>query len=265
MSLELHQISIAYGRQRVLEDVSAETMPPGTLVGLLGANGAGKSTLLRALAGLQPARGRAMLDGTELFTAPAAHRLRQVGYLPQSLPQASPLLAYESVLAALRATRPDLRDAAAQAAIQGIFDRLDIAPLALRRMGQLSGGQRQMVGLAQVLVRQPRLLLLDEPTSALDLRWQLAVLENVAGQVRRDGAIALIAIHDINLAARFCQRLLVLGQGSVLAQGAPADALTPALLGRAYGIAGRVEACSQGFPVVLADRAVPPSADRRNP
>ncbi|MBI2242084.1 MAG: ABC transporter ATP-binding protein [Magnetospirillum gryphiswaldense] len=263
MSLHLDRIGVAYGRQPVLTGLTATALHPGMLVGLLGANGAGKSTLLRALAGLQPAHGRAVLDGTDLFTASAAHRLRQVGYLPQTLPQASPLLAYESVLAALRATRPDLRDAAAQAAIQGIFDRLGIAELALRRMGQLSGGQRQMVGLAQVLVRQPRLLLLDEPTSALDLRWQLAVLESVAGQVHRDGAIALIAIHDINLAARFCHRLLVLGQGAVLAQGPPAQALTPDLLNHAYGIDGRVEACSQGFPLVLADRAAAISANRR--
>lgn len=263
MSLTLEGVTVSYGNRRVIDGLDAATIAPGSLVGLLGANGAGKSTLLRALAGLQPARGRAALDGVDLFTASAALRLRQVAYLPQSLPQATPLLAYEAVLGALRATRPDLGAAAAEAAIEAVFDELGLTPLALRRLGQLSGGQRQLVGLAQVLVRRPRLLLLDEPTSALDLRWQLAVLEAVARLAARQGSIALIAIHDINLAARFCRHLLILGDGGLLAQGPPASALTPDLLHRAYGIDGRVESCSLGFPVVLADRPAAPAPSRR--
>ncbi|AVM74282.1 ABC transporter ATP-binding protein [Magnetospirillum gryphiswaldense] len=259
MSLSLADISVAYGRKPVLDGIDLAPVAPGSVVGLLGANGAGKSTLLRALAGLLPASGRAELDGLDLLRAPALHRLRQVGYLPQTLPQASPLLAYEAVLGALRATRPDLGAAAAEAAIEKVFAELGLHGLALSRMGQLSGGQRQMVGLAQVLVRQPRLLLLDEPTSALDLRWQLTVLDNVAQMARRQGAIALIAIHDINLAARFCTRLVILGESGIIADGNPAQALSPDILHRAYGIHGRVETCSLGFPMVLADSA----AERR--
>lgn len=253
--LSLADMHIGYGRVPVLAGLEMPNVEPGTVVGLLGANGAGKSTLLRALAGLQPARGRAVLDGVDLMTAPAAHRLRHVAYLPQSLPQATPLLAYEAVLGALRATRPDLSNTAVEAIIDDVFASLDLGGLALRQLAQLSGGQRQMVGLAQVLARRPSLLLLDEPTSALDLRWQIAVLNCVRGLAAERGAIALIAIHDINLATRFCQRLIVLGGGRVLADGPTADTLTPQVLAQAYGIAGRVETCSQGFPIVLADAA----------
>src|SRR5690606_37434824 len=125
-----------------------------------------------------------------------------------------------------------------------------------RKLTEMSGGQRQMVGLAQVLVRQPQLLLLDEPTSALDLHWQLNVLETVREATRASGAIALVASHDINLALRFCDQLLVLGPSGLLAQGAPAAVLTSALLRDTYDIEGRVESCSKGFPIVLTDRAV---------
>ena len=113
-----------------------------------------------------------------------------------------------------------------------------------------------MIGLAQVLVRAPRLLLLDEPTSALDLRWQLQVLQAVRALVDEDRTLALIAVHDLNLALRFCDRIAVLGQGRVLAAGRPADVLTPALLRAAYGVRARIEHCSLGHPLVLADEAI---------
>ena len=134
---------------------------------------------------------------------------------------------------------------------------LGLQALALRRLDELSGGQRQMVGLAQVIVRAPRLLLLDEPTSALDLRWQLQVLQAVRAMVQQQGAIGLVAVHDLNLALRFCQHVLVLGGGRVLAAGDPAQVLTPALLQQAYGVQARVERCSQGNLLVLADAALP--------
>lgn len=129
--------------------------------------------------------------------------------------------------------------------------------LALRPLAQVSGGQRQLAGLAQSLVRDPAVLLLDEPTSALDLRWQLAVLQTVRTLTADRSCLALIAIHDINLAARFCDRLLILGNGGLLADATPADALTPEVLARAYAVEARVEPCSAGYPVVLADRALP--------
>lgn len=254
MSLHLKDLSVQYGRHPVLTSLSPAPIPAGSVVGLLGANGAGKSTLLRALAGLQAASGDARLDGEPLLGRGQPDR---VGYLPQSLPQGSPLLAYEAVLSTLRATRPDLSAASAEQRIEAVFDRLGLRDLALRKMAQLSGGQRQMIGLSQVLVRQPRLLLLDEPTSALDLRWQLAVLQTVRSLTVDRSCLALIAIHDINLAARFCDRLLILGNGGLLADAAPTEALTPAVLARAYAVEARVEPCSAGFPVVLADRALP--------
>lgn len=258
--LLLEGVSVGYGRKPVLDDLDIGPVPAGSLVAVVGSNAVGKSTLLKAIAGLRASSGRIMLGPVDLAGLPLARRVRLVGYLSQALPQPTSLVAYEAVTSAFRAVRGDLSSARAEAMVEDVFTALDLRPLALRRLSEMSGGQRQMVGLAQVLVRKPPLLLLDEPTSALDLRWQLNVLETVRATTRQEGAICLIAIHDINLALRFCDRIVVLGGGGVLAAGAPDEVMDAALLRRAYGIEGRVERCSRGFPIVLTDRAIAPGA-----
>ena len=253
----LEQLAAGYPGRPVLQGVNLPGVPAGTLVAVVGPNAVGKSTLLKAVAGLRPAQGHVWLEGTDLSTLPARERLRRVGYLPQALPQSTSLVAYETWQSALRASRSEWSTAQREAAIESVVAALGLQALALRRLDELSGGQRQMVGLAQVIVRAPRLLLLDEPTSALDLRWQLQVLQAVRAMVRQQGAIGLVAVHDLNLALRFCQHVLVLGGGRVLAAGDPAQVLTPALLQQAYGVQARVERCSQGNLLVLADAALP--------
>lgn len=255
--LWMQDLSTGYPRHPVLQALSLAPMPPGPLAAVVDPNAVGKSTLLKAIAGLRPSAGQIWLDGKDLGQLPARRRLHQIGYLPQALPQASSLLAYEAMQGALRVGRPGLDRAGVEAAIEHIFTALDLRHLALRRLDELSGGQRQMVGLAQVVVREPRLMLLDEPTSALDLRWQLQVLQAVRAMAQQQGAVGLVAVHDLNLALRFCQHVLVLGGGSVLAAGDPAEVLTPALLQRAYGVLARVERCSEGNLLVLADTALP--------
>ncbi|WP_445395388.1 ABC transporter ATP-binding protein [Zobellella sp. An-6] len=254
MSLQIQDLGVGYRRRPILSGLNMRPTSPGSLVGVIGRNGAGKSTLLKSIAGLLPSHGRIMLDGQPLAGRRPA---KAPGYLPQSLPQPTSLLAYETVYSACRAVHGGLPRPRLEAEIQRVFDRLGISDLALRRLDQLSGGQRQMIGLAQVLVRQPRLLLLDEPTSALDLHWQLNVLECVREVTRSQGNIALVAIHDINLALRFCDELWVLAGGGLLAQGPARDVLTPAVLRTAYGVEARVERCSRGLPMVLCDSAMP--------
>lgn len=249
-------LTAGYGRRPTLHGIDLPPVPSGTLVAVLGCNGAGKSTFLKAMAGLLAADGRVALDGRELLALPPQQRVRLTGYLPQALPQGSALVAYEAVMSALRAVRPDLTRVETERRVDAVFERLELRPLALSRLAELSGGQRQRIGLAQAIVRGPRLLLLDEPTSALDLRWQLTVLETVRDLAARDGCIGLIAMHDINLALRFCDRVAVLGDGRMLSSGTPPDALDAGLLRRAFGVEGRVEACSRGHRIVLADRAL---------
>lgn len=255
--LELRGLAAGYHGRPVLAGIDLAAVPPGSVVAVLGANAAGKSTLLKAIAGLVRAEGSVRLNDAELSALPPAERLRRVGYLPQSLPQASSLVVYESLLSALRTGRAELSVPQVEAAIARVLAELGLADLALRRLDELSGGQRQMVGLAQVIARAPSLLLLDEPTSALDLRWQLLLLQSVRTLVQREHAIALIAVHDLNLAMRYCDRVAVLGGGGLIAAGMPAEVLTPPVLHRGWGVEARIERCSLGHPLVLADRPSP--------
>lgn len=244
-------LTAGYKRRCVIRDLSLPAIPPGALLGLLGPNASGKSTLLRAVAGLGESTGRIEMNGIDLPGLTPMKRAGIVGYLPQSLPPASPLVAYEAVLSACRAVRSDFGSATAEKAIEAAFETLGIGHLALRRMSELSGGQRQMVGLAQVIVREPQLLLLDEPTSALDLRWQLSVIGAVRGLLTRTNAVAAIAIHDINLAIRTCDRLAVICDGKIIAFGSAEQVISEEIIARAYGITPRIEMCSDGKPMVI--------------
>ncbi|WP_133490508.1 ABC transporter ATP-binding protein [Alcanivorax sp. 24] len=263
--LEIHDLRVAYGRRRVLHGLNPPPLEEGQVVALVGGNGTGKSTLLKALAGLQPGTGRVVLDGEDIQPLNATRRAGCLAYVPQALPQGSALLAYEAVLSGSRALPSPLNREQLERRLAGLFERLELTGLGLRPLSELSGGQRQMIGLVQALVRQPRLLLLDEPTSALDLRWQLKVLETVRDHCRERHSGALIALHDLNLALRFCDRMIVLHDGAVLAAGAPDSALNADILRRAYGVEGRVERCSLGFKLALADRALPINELLREP
>lgn len=251
--LHIHGLSVSYGTRTVLDNVCMAPVAPGSVVGLLGANAVGKSTLLRSLAGLQQAAGRVQLGDDELLAMPRVERVRRVGYLPQTLPQSTSLLAWEALCSGYRALRPDLAAAVIEREVEAALERLGIVHLALRSLHTLSGGQRQMIGLCQVLVRQPELLLLDEPTSALDLRWQLQVLQVLRASCSDAGAVAVLAIHDINLALRFCDWIAVLGSGRLLAAGPAREVVTADLLRRAFAIEARVEMCSLGWPIVVTD------------
>lgn len=252
-ALSIDNISVGYGARDVFTGLTMPLLEDGTVLGILGPNGVGKSTLLRSLAGLQNYRGLVHLDGERIDRMPHLKRAGVIGYLPQALPQATTLIAYEAVVSACRSVRPDLRPDEVDHAVEQVFDQLGIRHLAFQALGKLSGGQRQMVGLAQVLVREPRLLLLDEPTSALDLRWQLNVIGVISDIVTAKGGICLMALHDINLAMRHCNQLLVLSGTGILSFGTPSEAVTTKTLRHAYGVEGRIETCSEGRPYLVTD------------
>ncbi|MBC3411411.1 ABC transporter ATP-binding protein [Pseudomonas sp. SWRI51] len=252
MSLLIEQLSVAYGARQVLQQLSLPALPAGSLVALVGPNGAGKSTLLRALAGLERMKGSLSLDGEDVTRMGQAERARRLAYMPQQLPPGIALGVLESIIAGLRVAGTENPLGVAFEALR----RLGIEHLAEQPLGSLSGGQRQLVALAQLLARNPRVLLLDEPTSALDLHYQLRVMDAVRERVQAHRLLAVAVLHDINLAASHADWLVVLNKGRVVASGAPEQVLAPALLAEVYGVAARVERCSQGRLQVLVDRAL---------
>ena len=252
-TLAISAITAGYGGQDVLHGLSLPPLGAGEVTALLGPNGSGKSTLLKALAGLVKVRaGHALLDGKDLVRLDFAARARHLVYLPQSLPAAVHLRVFESVLVAARASEAEGPPADLHA-IDRLLERLGIGHLALSYLDALSGGEKQLVGRAQALVRRPRVLLLDEPLSALDLNYQFHVMRLLKQETAQHGLITVIVLHDLNVALQHADRAVMIHGGKLVAAGAPAEVITPTSLAAVYGVRGRVEACSQGRLQVLID------------
>ncbi|GBQ25236.1 iron ABC transporter ATP-binding protein [Tanticharoenia sakaeratensis NBRC 103193] len=255
-SLRVEHLAVSFGRQEVLHDISLGPLPAGTTTALLGPNGSGKSTLLRALAGLLPARGAIWLGEHGLDRMASRERARFCAYLPQTLPPTVAMEVLEAVMVARQAGGARVDTATALAESLALLDRLGIGELALRQMNALSGGQRQLVGLAQALVRRPQVLLLDEPLSALDLHHQVAVMDFVQGETRRRGLVTVIVLHDLNVALQHADHAVVLCEGRLLGEGPSLAIVTPDMLRKAYDVRARIEQCSRGRPCVIVDGIV---------
>lgn len=253
--LKISGFHAGYPKRSVISNLNVPLLPRGKITVLLGPNGCGKSTLLRSLAGLNRAQGELWLNGSELMSLPFAQRAEKVVYLPQSLPAGVHLHVLESIIVAQRASG-GRSNAASEAEVMRLLEQLGIAHLAMSYLDQLSGGQKQLVGLAQSLIRRPELLLLDEPLSALDLNYQFHVMDLVRRETSRRNIITVVVVHDINIALRHGQHVLMLQNGQLIADGPPEEVITPESLAKVYGVRGRIERCSQGTPQVLIDGLV---------
>ena len=252
VSLDVRDLEVAYGSRAILRGVTLPALRGGEVTALLGPNAAGKSTLFRRIVGQLKGPGVGALDGRALDGLPPQHP-DQPCYLPQDNSASAVLTVFEAVLlAGKQASGWSVSDAEADAVTRTLM-MLEIEDLASRHLTELSGGQRQLVSLAQALVRSPRVLLLDEPTSALDLQRQVEVLELLRALARGQGLCVVIAIHDLNQALRFADQVAVLGGGRIVASGAPVEVLTPALLREVYGVEARLERCSRGVPFLAVD------------
>jgi iron complex transport system ATP-binding protein len=241
--LEAKGVGVAIGRHRLLEDVSL-AVPPGLVTCVLGPNGAGKSTVLRVLAGaLAPSAGTVSLAGRPLAAWPADALARLRAVLPQSSALSFAFTVAEVVLLgrtphAGRCTRAEDR-----AIVAAAMAAADVSALAARRYPSLSGGEQQRVQLARVLAQvmdqagryEGRWLLLDEPTASLDLAHQQQLLACARGVAAAGGGVLAI-LHDLNLAAAIADRVCLLRQGRVVAQGPPTDVLTAARIAEVFGI-----------------------------
>lgn len=253
-ALRAENLTLGYTKDRPVVHGVDLAVRPGALTVLVGANASGKSTLLRGLARLLPAHdGGVTLDGEPIERIPARQLARTIGVLPQNPIAPEGITAGELVARGRYPHQPIFRGRSSDddAVVAASLAATDAASLADRRMDELSGGQRQRVWIAMALAQQPRILLLDEPTSALDVAHQVEVLDVLHAEVDR-GTTVVVVLHDLTLAARYADELVVLCDGRIVAQGTAGEVLTEATVRDAFGIDARILTDPDtGRPVVL--------------
>ncbi len=263
--LLIESLTVSYGTRRILDNVSL-TIENGEVLALIGPNGAGKSTLVRAVSGVVLAHpgGVVRKNGVNLLSVSPMERARLLSVVPQisSLPPA--FTVRETVMLGRTPYLNFLGQVSAQdeAMVQRALERVDALDLAERPVGELSGGEQQRVLLARALAQNTPIMLLDEPTAHLDLQYQVGLLELVRTLAHDDGLAILIALHDLNLAARYTDRVALLVSGQVKAVGTPQQVLIPELIGEAYHLpVSVIPHPFDGSPLVLprAPRAFPKS------
>ena len=230
MELSVEGLRVSLGKRTVIGDVSVR-LAPGRVTAVLGANGAGKSTLLRALAGLIPVgAGRVMLGGDDLAGMAPAMRAKAIGYLPQDA-----VVHWNMRVRDVVALGRLPHGGGGAVAIDAAMTATDTAGFADRAIRTLSGGERARVLLARVLAGEPRWLLADEPLASLDPRHQLHTA-TMLRQAAAGGMGVVVVLHDLGMAARIADDVIVLRDGAVLASGPAATVLTEATLAAAYGV-----------------------------
>lgn len=251
-ALSFDHVSVALAGRPVIRDVSFE-IGAGEVVGLLGRNGAGKTTLLRAaMHGVATQGGTIELFGEPLTAWSRRAFARKVAVVPQDLHVPFPFSVAELVLMGRAPHQPLLGFESAQDVeiAREALGRLGIGHLANRSALELSGGERQLVLLARALVQEPRLLLLDEPTAFLDLSHRTLVLR-IVRDLAAQGCAAVVVSHDLTLAVRACDRLLLLHEGTIGASGAPGEVIDAPTLERIFGLDAQVVSGPDGAPLVV--------------
>ena len=243
---------------RAIVSAAGFTAPAGTMTALLGPNGAGKSTLLGSLIGLRKLEtGTVSFDDTDLLGMRSTDRAKLCAYVEQQAATPERLTVRDVVglgRVPFQSTWQSGPSAEDEAIVDGAIRALHLTAFATRLYQTLSGGEQQRVQLARALAQEPRLLLLDEPTSHLDIEAQLTTLDLLRRR-SREGCTVVVALHDLNLAARYCDHLVVMKAGTVVAQGRPDEVLTPELLLDVYGVhASIVRLPGNPLPLVVYDR-----------
>lgn len=255
--LEAKDLQFAYTQRPVLRGLALQ-LSAGEIVALLGPNGSGKSTLLRVLLGQLEATGQVLWDGRPVRAISRRHLARRVAYLPQS-PVVEPDQRVIDVLLNGRAPYWGMFGLESERDVQVVQEvarQLDLIDLLRQPIGELSGGQRQVIFIARCLVQEPAALLLDEPTTFLDLRHQVELSQLLSRLARERDLGILMASHDINLAASVADRLILLDQGNIVADGPPAQILQPELLSRVYGVSmRRIDSPGNSFPIIVPESA----------
>jgi iron complex transport system ATP-binding protein len=254
--LEVKGVSFSYGDTEALSDISFDA-GDGELVTLVGPNGSGKSTLLRCIDKLlKPKRGVILIRERDISKMNLRELAQTIGYVPQSAVNTFPFTVFDVVL---MGRKPYISWGVGKRDIELVSETLDflgLSEMAGRYFNELSGGERQKVLIARALAQEPELLLFDEPTSNLDIRHQLEVLDITKALKGEKGVSVIMAMHDLNLASRFSDRIIMLNKGKLFATGTPKEVLIPQNIREVYGVEVEVTQRNGEYPHILPLRPV---------
>jgi len=239
VKISIKGLTFSYNSHRILDDLNV-SVEDSEILSLVGPNGSGKTTLIKCIDRILKPKGSILLDGKEAEHMSRQEIAKTMGYVPQSSTTPLATTVFDTVLMGRRphigwrVQDHDLNKVA------NVLEKLHLEDLAMRDFAELSGGQKQKVLIARALAQEPSVLLLDEPTSNLDMKHQLEVMETISSLVKERSISAIMAIHDLNLAARFSDKLVMLKKGQVYATGEPNALLNEANIGKVYGIEAMV-------------------------
>ena len=253
--LKVKNVEFSYASVPILKDICIE-LAASEMLGVVGPNGAGKSTLLRCIDRiLKPQRGSILLDEREIKKMSMLELAKKLGYIPQSTFQVFPATVFDTVLLGRRphvGWRSGEKD---RKKVLKALQMLNIEKFAMRDINELSGGQQQKVFIARALTQEPDVLLFDEPTSNLDIKHQLEVMEIIKSIVREKEISAIMAIHDLNLASRYADRIIMMNDGEIFSAGDSVSVLTPESIKQVYGVEAEVNHI-HGRPYIVPIRSV---------
>jgi iron complex transport system ATP-binding protein len=247
--IEVTNLSFKRSNKDILVNIST-FFQKGNVTTIIGPNGAGKTTLLKCMAGfLKPSKGDITLNGTSLFHIPLKKRARKISYVPQATMPAFPLTVTEMVLHGRRPyvnwgiTKKD------HAIVSALLTKLEIDHLADRYIDELSGGQKQKAAIARALAQETEIVMLDEPTSALDIRYEFEVLQISRELAKKEGRTVIMVLHDLVLAARFSDSVVLVNDGKTVCHGTPSDVLTQQNLREVYKVDTMIEHRAVGMKI----------------
>lgn len=266
MKLVIKDLEFCYTSRTILNKITME-LRPSEMLGIIGPNGSGKSTLIQCIDGLlKPKTGSILLDGTDIKNMSRKEMAKKVGYVPQTTSRSFfPSTVLDTVLMGRRphlgwrSCNKDLRNVIEVLRLIGIED------LAMSDINELSGGQQQKVLIARALAQEPSVLLLDEPTSNLDIKHQLEVTEIIREKVIERNISAIMAVHDLNLASKYTDRIIMMKDGKIFDTGTPESVLTPENIRSVYGVVAEVINNNGGNPHIIPIRSLRRHSSRSSP